>query len=82
VKGRIAMMYLDGISPRNSTFVVGSCLMWLKWHDIDYSMTAQFCVTPAVGPEPKKIERLRMSAVMVDWTCVARSSTAACSYAN
>jgi transposase len=24
--------------------------MWLKWHDIDYSMTAQFCVTPALGP--------------------------------
>jgi hypothetical protein len=25
-------------------FVVGFCLMWLKWHDIDYSMTAQFAV--------------------------------------
>jgi hypothetical protein len=31
----------------NSAFVVGSCLMWLKRHDIDYSMTTQFCVTPA-----------------------------------
>jgi hypothetical protein len=29
--------------------VVGLCLMWLKWHDIDYSMTAQFAVTSAVG---------------------------------
>jgi hypothetical protein len=27
-------------------FVVGFCLMWLKWHDIDYSMIAQFAVTP------------------------------------
>jgi hypothetical protein len=23
--------------------------MWLKWHDIDYSMTAQFAETAAVG---------------------------------
>jgi hypothetical protein len=30
-------------------FVVGFCLMWLKWHDIDHSMTAQFDVTAAVG---------------------------------
>jgi hypothetical protein len=33
--------------------------MWLKWHDIDYSMTAQFCATPAVGPK----RRLEMSAI-------------------
>jgi hypothetical protein len=23
--------------------------MWLKWHYIDYPITAQFCATPAVG---------------------------------
>ena len=33
-------------------FEVGFCLMWLKWHDIDYSMTAQFAVTLAVGTKP------------------------------
>jgi hypothetical protein len=33
--------------------------MWLKWHDIDYSMTAQFCATPSVGPK----RRLEMSAI-------------------
>ena len=30
-------------------FVVGSCPVWLKRHDIDYSMTAQFCATPSGG---------------------------------
>jgi hypothetical protein len=49
VKGFYTMMYLTWLLSRNSMFVVGSCLMRLKWHDIDYSMTTQFCVAPAVG---------------------------------
>jgi hypothetical protein len=45
-------MYLARLVSLDPMFVVGFCSMWLKWHDIDYSMTAQFAETPPVGTKP------------------------------
>jgi hypothetical protein len=42
-------MYLARFISLDPMFVVGFCSMWLKWHDIAYSITAQFAETPAVG---------------------------------
>jgi hypothetical protein len=62
-------MYLARFISLDPMFVVGFWSMWLKRHDIDYSMTAQFAETPPVGTKRKCRNAPGISGAGVDRLC-------------